>query len=267
MTNAYSDFLVCAHLFGTRDRPSHPHTQREYPWFLPTFLAYPYPIQRVDAIRYFILYHFGGVYLDLDVGCNRRFDALLGARFLAPLTMPIGISNDIMAAVPGDPYLHRCIQNLRGWNLWMALQYVQVMFSTGPMFLTIQLALASAAERAGVAAIAPADYGKYAAVKGGQAFFYHLHGSSWHTGSAPFFLWMYAYGKPVAILALVALVAGLVAWRLRARAAQPAPKQDEESAFIAVIEKAGDRYSPVGNRPADGRPTLLRQKSSPCNFV
>ena len=221
----------------------------------------------MDAIRYFILYHFGGVYLDLDVGCNRRFDALLGARFLAPLTMPIGISNDIMAAVPGDPYLHRCIQNLRSWNLWMALQYVQVMFSTGPMFLTIQLALASAAERAGVAAIAPADYGKYAAAEGGQAFFYHLHGSSWHTGSAPFFLWMYAYGKPVAILALVALVAGLVAWRLRARAAQPAPKEEEESAFIAVIEKAGDRYSPVGNRPADGRPTLLRQKSSPCNFV
>lgn len=37
--------------------------QKQYPWFLDTFDEYPYPIQRVDAGRYFILYHYGGVYL------------------------------------------------------------------------------------------------------------------------------------------------------------------------------------------------------------
>lgn len=42
----------------------------EYPWFLETFDNYPEPIQRADVIRYFVLAHFGGVYIDLDdVSC------------------------------------------------------------------------------------------------------------------------------------------------------------------------------------------------------
>ena len=38
----------------------------EYPWFLDSFDNYDYPIQRADAIRYFVLAHFGGIYIDLD---------------------------------------------------------------------------------------------------------------------------------------------------------------------------------------------------------
>ncbi|KAL8890317.1 MAG: hypothetical protein Q9215_002487, partial [Flavoplaca cf. flavocitrina] len=38
----------------------------EYPWFLNTFDNYSQPIQRADAIRYFVLAHFGGIYIDLD---------------------------------------------------------------------------------------------------------------------------------------------------------------------------------------------------------
>jgi mannosyltransferase OCH1-like enzyme len=49
----------------------HPHPSARanslrYPWFLETFDGYPYPIQRADAIRYFVLHHFGGIYIDLD---------------------------------------------------------------------------------------------------------------------------------------------------------------------------------------------------------
>ncbi len=42
----------------------------EYPWFLETFDSYPYPIQRADTIRYFVLHHFGGIYIDLDDVCS-----------------------------------------------------------------------------------------------------------------------------------------------------------------------------------------------------
>lgn len=41
----------------------------EYPWFLATFDHYTQPIQRADAIRYFVLAHFGGIYIDLDDVC------------------------------------------------------------------------------------------------------------------------------------------------------------------------------------------------------
>lgn len=100
--------------------------QEHYPWFLPTFLAYPYSIQRVDAIRYFLLYHHGGIYIDLDMGCRARLDFLRVHNFTAPLTYPVGISNDILAARPGDLYLGRAIHQLRRWNKWMVIKYVQV---------------------------------------------------------------------------------------------------------------------------------------------
>lgn len=48
------------------DEKSRDFIAAEYPWFLETFESYPQSIQRADAIRYFVLAHFGGVYVDLD---------------------------------------------------------------------------------------------------------------------------------------------------------------------------------------------------------
>ena len=48
-----------------------------YPWFLATYDAYPAEIYRADAVRYFFLYHFGGVYADMDTECLRPLDAML----------------------------------------------------------------------------------------------------------------------------------------------------------------------------------------------
>jgi mannosyltransferase OCH1-like enzyme len=36
------------------------------------FNSYPFPISKTDAGRYFLLYHYGGVYSDLDIGCNNQ---------------------------------------------------------------------------------------------------------------------------------------------------------------------------------------------------
>lgn len=47
-----------------------------YPWFAKTYDSYPYEIMRVDAVRPFLLQHFGGFYVDLDVECLRSFEAL-----------------------------------------------------------------------------------------------------------------------------------------------------------------------------------------------
>lgn len=40
--------------------------KHRYPWFLEDWDGYEFPIQRADAIRYFILAHYGGIYIDLD---------------------------------------------------------------------------------------------------------------------------------------------------------------------------------------------------------
>jgi mannosyltransferase OCH1-like enzyme len=47
---------------------------KEYPWFLNTYDGYRIKVQRVDAVRYFLLLHYGGIYLDLDnVGLAELF--------------------------------------------------------------------------------------------------------------------------------------------------------------------------------------------------
>ena len=78
------------------DASSREFIANEYPWFLDTFDGYTYPIQRADAIRYFVLYHYGGIYVDLDIGCLRPMDDLLYYPVILPRTKPVGVSNDLM---------------------------------------------------------------------------------------------------------------------------------------------------------------------------
>jgi len=55
--------------------------ETEYPWFLHTYDHYRYPVQRVDAVRYFLMLHYGGIYMDFDNVC--------GPRPLQPFQIPV----------------------------------------------------------------------------------------------------------------------------------------------------------------------------------
>jgi hypothetical protein len=81
------------------------------------------------------------------------------------------------------------------------------MFSTGPMFLTVQYSLFPAHPDV---AIIPRDvYGKYD--KSGDPVFYHLHGSSWHADDAAFIFWLDKHKGVLAALGGAAAL-GLAAW-------------------------------------------------------
>ena len=49
----------------------------QFPWFLPFYDRYPKDIFRVDAVRYFFLYKFGGLYADMDTECLKALDPIL----------------------------------------------------------------------------------------------------------------------------------------------------------------------------------------------
>ncbi|KAH9222529.1 hypothetical protein DL95DRAFT_420965 [Leptodontidium sp. 2 PMI_412] len=51
--------------------------KEEYPWMLLTYDGYRFPVQRVDAVRYFLLFHYGGIYPELDNGTGHPFYKLL----------------------------------------------------------------------------------------------------------------------------------------------------------------------------------------------
>ncbi|KAL4786496.1 nucleotide-diphospho-sugar transferase [Aspergillus varians] len=170
------------------DEKSRSFIAAEYPWFLETFDGYEYPIQRADSIRYFVLAHYGGTYIDLDDGCNRRLDPLLTYPAWVRRTIPTGISNDAMGSVPQHPFFLRVIELLQQYDRHWLLPYISVMYSTGPLFLSViwkEYIQDYPSEMSRVRILMPNEYMKYP-----WSFFTHYTGNSWHGKDAHFVLWM-----------------------------------------------------------------------------
>ncbi|MFJ3310980.1 glycosyltransferase [Streptomyces sp. NPDC086549] len=120
--------------------------QEHYPWFLPVYDGYPEVIMRADAIRYFLLDHFGGLYVDLDFECLHSVSGILEGRELVLGCEPdvhtrlllarqrgFGriVGNAFIASRPGHPFwahVHR--------QLVSAHKLPSTLDATGPFFLT-----------------------------------------------------------------------------------------------------------------------------------
>ncbi|KAL8974294.1 MAG: hypothetical protein Q9197_001469 [Variospora fuerteventurae] len=188
----------------------------EYPWFLNTFDNYSHPIQRADAIRYFVLAHFGGIYIDLDDGCNRRLDPLLSYSAWVRRTAPTGISNDAMGATPQHPFFLTVIEALRAYDKDWGLPYITVMYSTGPLFLSVIWKkymssgrnIGEGASGGRVRILMKDEYNRFP-----WSFFSHHQGSSWHGKDARFIFWMGSHWMMLTLMGfLLAGVVGVGAW-------------------------------------------------------
>ena len=121
----------------------------EFPWFLDQFDAYPYGIQRADAIRYFILYKYGGIYSDLDIQPKDNFPAFVDMYQHADICLPStksgnafagqNFSNCFMMSSPECdfwPLVWKRLQDpfrKRGWKKFLAnFHYFKILFTTGP---------------------------------------------------------------------------------------------------------------------------------------
>lgn len=121
--------------------------ETHFPWFLPTYLSYPHPIQRVDAARYFIIRKFGGVYVDLDFECLKPVGPLIdghGCVFgLEPTATAnlfgrdMTIGNAFIAATPEHPAMHVLTSMLEPYLRNVHPMHEQVILeTTGPFMLT-----------------------------------------------------------------------------------------------------------------------------------
>ena len=66
-----------------------------YPDYLKTYNAFPLMIQKIDFAKYVILYHYGGIYIDMDVRCLKN---------ISSLTKKFEGNDMILAPSPGVPY-------------------------------------------------------------------------------------------------------------------------------------------------------------------
>lgn len=197
------------------DAGSRDFIAEKYPWFLDTFDGYKYNIQRADVIRYFVLHHYGGIYIDLDIGCLRPIDPLLAYPVILPKTIPVGVSNDLIFSARGHPFMEQTIHNLNTFDHSWVLNYPTVMFSTGPMFLSAQYGIYTSSHpttaMTDIRILPKSLYGKNA--KEGEApnsFFSHFYGSSWHADDAAFIGFLGTWGKGLMWLGLIILILGLI---------------------------------------------------------
>ncbi|EJS41374.1 sur1p [Saccharomyces arboricola H-6] len=164
------------------DDMAHEFIKEEYPWFLDTFENYKYPIERADAIRYFILSHYGGIYIDLDDGCERKLDPLLSFPAFLRKTSPLGVSNDVMGSVPRHPFFLKALKSLKHYNKYWFIPYMTIMGSTGPLFLSViwkQYKRWGIPKNGTVRILQPAYYKMHT-----YSFFSISKGSSWHLDDA-----------------------------------------------------------------------------------
>ena len=113
-----------------------------YAWFLPVYDAYPSYIQRCDAARYFIVYHHGGVYADLDIECFRPFAPVVGGArvvfsYKQGVNVTRGLANAIFASEARHPFWTVVFELLANRSAAgaAAATHVDVVRSTGPGLL------------------------------------------------------------------------------------------------------------------------------------
>ncbi len=124
------------------DKDNRAFIRSHYPTFLGLYDDYTSNIKKADAVRYFILHHYGGLYVDCDFECLKPFDPLISESQgcilgyepdLHSKRLYQGndlVCNAIMASVPG----HRLWEHIFS-VLKKSRYHGDVMDATGPRML------------------------------------------------------------------------------------------------------------------------------------
>lgn len=140
-----SQISIINHLPGWKytlftDEDNRKFVETHFPDFLSTYDAFPYNIQRADAIRYMYLYMNGGVYMDLDIALQKPIDELLGDEdfYLVPSgNVSSSFTNSFMISKPKVPFWLDVIEEMKKpVSLLSFTKHFVIMNSTGPMMLT-----------------------------------------------------------------------------------------------------------------------------------
>ena len=214
--------------------------EAQYPGFASLYHRYRYPISRVDVARYFLLYHYAGIYLDLDISCIVPFDQIVTS--VANVTSPNHrIESDVILAeaapfgVVGDfigvrrrrsSFMRHVVVGLpAAADVWYPLPYLTVMCGTGPIYLTRKLrkfqSLYATRTRRNSGgdvhvSIVPKHWYEH-------VFFKHLRGATWHSWDGRLLWNIYSHRRRyLTMAALVAAMslAGLVIAMRRLRRGQ-----------------------------------------------
>ncbi|KAJ5476823.1 mannosyl phosphorylinositol ceramide synthase SUR1 [Penicillium sp. IBT 31633x] len=141
------------------DKTAHHFIETHFAWFLPTYTLHLLPLQRVDALRYFLLWHYGGIYLDPEIGCQRPMNPLINdTKALLPESWPWGVSNKLVASTPNHPFIMKVALSIHDHRLSFVPAAFTAFFRSGSILASRILAvwLRSTGENPGVTILPPA---------------------------------------------------------------------------------------------------------------
>ncbi|OAQ57988.1 glycosyltransferase family 32 protein [Purpureocillium lilacinum] len=121
------------HLWTDENAPD--FVRERFPELFGIWNNYPYHIDRADALRYMVLFEFGGVAIDMDLKCKRALGPLRRFDFVAPEAQPTGFSIAFMMAARRNPFIHDILRNLMAYNRpWLGMPDPTIMLGAGCHF-------------------------------------------------------------------------------------------------------------------------------------
>lgn len=182
--------------------------QEEYPWLLKTYLGYQYDIQRVDVGKVVLLYHYGGIYVDLDIICKHDWDVVLrnlshyGVVFAE--STPVGVATDTMIVKEKHPFFKYLLDHFIEADRWRGVPYATIIFGTGPMF--VSGAIVDYPNKDEVYVFPNKLYT--------QELVGNLHGSSWHRWDGVIIYWVFTHRMYFFLIIVLSLFLLYVVCRL-----------------------------------------------------
>ena len=156
--------------------------KKYYTWFLKTYDGYKYNIQRCDSWRYFVLYHYGGIYSDLDIIPKKMISNIDKIDLLIPETQNTNLNlyrynltNSFLISSKNNSFMFYCMNNLeKAKNKFNFLPHLHIMYSTGPAFISLNYE--SFFKKKKKYSILSKEYFN----PGSKSLFIHTEGCSWH---------------------------------------------------------------------------------------
>ena len=118
--------------------------ESKYKWFLHVYDSYEYGIQRADAIRYFILYTYGGIYSDMDIEPTKNFNKLFTKKtdqevYLIKSPQLSYVTNCFMASKPKTKFWEDVFKEMKevakSPSIFWVGKHWTVMNTTGPIMI------------------------------------------------------------------------------------------------------------------------------------
>jgi hypothetical protein len=139
---------------------------RDLPWLLVTYDGYPHEAQRAAAAAYAVLYLHGGVHASLTMRPLADVSTLLrGHELVLARTPDFGLSNGLLAAPAGHPFLEELLMELpqHARRSWLSVfpEHSRLLASAGSTYLWAKFMHWSQTwPRMPIAVLLPANYGK-----------------------------------------------------------------------------------------------------------